>query len=178
MASWTVAGEYLKNGNVREVPMYQGAWTGASVVTDYGAIENTSTHPVGSYAAPIVAGDLVRWYTSADGTVEKAQAGDDGKLIVGIAIDNPHGKTGTGTTQRGKVYFLAPGDIVLMECDATHANLTLGLAIDIDAADATALHGFTIKPTAGTGMGYALDTLALNTAGYTRILIPTGIPGI
>jgi hypothetical protein len=177
MASWTVAGEYLKNGNVREVPVYQGAWTGASVVTDYGAIENVATvHPVGSYAAPVVAGDFVRWYTSADGTVEKMVAADDGKLLVGIMIDNPHGKA--GGTQRAKVYFLAPGDIILCECDVTHAAFTVGLAIDIDVIAATALHGYTVIPTAGTGMGYAMDALALNTIGFIRVLVTTGIPGI
>lgn len=177
MASWTVAGEYLKNGNVREVPVYQGAWTGASVVTDYGAIENVAgVHPVGSYAAPVEAGDFVRWYVSADGTVEKMVNADDGKLLVGIMIDNPHGKA--GETQRAKVYFLAPGDIILCECDVTHTAITVGLAIDIDIIVAGALHGYTVNATAVTGCGYALDALAINTIGFVRVLIAAGIPGI
>lgn len=176
MASWTISGEMLKNGNIREVPVYEGAWTARSVTTDYGDIENTSTHPVGYYAAPVLVGDFVRWYTSADGTVEKMVNADDGKLLVGILIDPPHGKA--GGTRRAKVYFLAPNDIILCDCDITHANFTLGLAIDIDIIDATAKHGYTIKPTAGTGMGYNLDTLALNTVGTIRVQIPAGIPGI
>lgn len=177
MASWTKAGEYLKNGNTREVPVYEGAWTARSVTTDYGDIENvTGTHDVGYYAAPVTAGDFVRWYVSADGTVEKAAAADDGKLVIGIAIDNPHGVA--GGTRRAKVYFLAPGDIILCECDITHAAFTLGLAIDLDAAGATLQHGFSVKPTAGTGMGYAMDTLLINTIGFIRVLVTAGIPGI
>jgi len=177
MATWTSAGEMLKNGNIREVPVYQGAWTGASVVTDYGAIENVAgTHPVGSYAAPVNAGDFVRWYASADGTVEKMVNGDDGKLLIGIMIDNPHGKA--GETQRAKVYFIAPGDIILMEFDVTHTAITVGLAVDLDIIVAGALHGYTMDATGGTGMGYALDALAINTIGFVRVLVATGVPGI
>ena len=177
MASWVNAGEYLKNGNIREVPVYEGAWTAKSVTTDYGDIANvTGTHDVGYYAAPVDAGDFVRWYTSADGTVEKMVNADDGKLLVGIIIDPPHGNA--GGTRRAKVYFLAPGDIVLCEFDITHTAVTLGLAIDVDIIVAGALHGYTMNATGATGFGYALDTLAINTIGFVRVLVTTGIPGI
>lgn len=177
MASWVGAGEYLKNGNVREVPVYEGAWTAKSVSTDYGDIVNvTGTHDVGYYAAPVVVNDFVRWYASADGTVEKMVNGDDGKLIVGILIDPPHGAA--GGTRRAKVYFLAPGDIVLVELDVTHTALTVGCKVDLDIIVAGAMHGYTMDITAGTGMGYVLDAIAINTIGFVRVLVTTGQLGI
>lgn len=174
MATWTYAGEMLKNGFVREFAAYEGAWTAKSVTTSYGDIENTTPHPVGYYAAPIKAGDYLRWYTSADDTVEKAAASDDGKLIVGFAVDNPHGTA--GGTRRVKVYMLAPGDIILAECDATHTAIAINDAIDLDVVAATALHGLTVNKTAGTGIGKAMNALALNTAGKVLVRIVT-VPG-
>ncbi len=168
MASYSYAGEHLKNGNIREVDVYENTWNAVTVVsTNYGDLEATTESPLGYYDAYVSAGDLLSWYTSADYTVQKMSASDDGNLLVGIAVDNPHGTA--GGTRRVKCYFLAPGDIVLLDCDATHTAIAVGDAIDIDAEDSTAKHGFTANKTGGTGFGYALDALGLNTAGTVRV---------
>jgi hypothetical protein len=168
MATYTYAGEHLKNGNIREVAVYENTWNAVtSVSTNYGDIEATTASPLGYYDAPVKAGDALSWYTSADYTVQKVSAADDGNLLVGFAVDNPHGTA--GGTRRVKAYFLAPGDIVLLDCDATHTAIAVGDAIDVDALSATSKHGITANKTGGTGFGYALDVLALNTAGTVRI---------
>ena len=168
------AGEYLVNGFVREVELYEGAWTAQSVTTNNGDIENTTTNPVGYYAAPCTKNCCIIRYATRDDSWQVAAASSNGNLLRGILIDAPHadsGGVGTSKYRRGKVYFLGVNDIIAFDCDATHAAITADLKVSFDAVLATAKHGITVLGDNTNGIGQALDALAVDTAGTVRVRI-------
>lgn len=176
MASYvTYAGEYLVNGMIREVELYEGAWSAlTTVVTNNGEIIGTTTNPVGYYAAPCSKNCCIIRYATRDDSWQVAAASSNGNLLKGILIDSPHaGVDGVGTSKyrRGKVYFLGVNDIIAFDCDATHAAITADLKVSFDAVLATAKHGITILGDGTNGIGQALDALALDTAGTVRVRI-------
>lgn len=181
------AGDYLKNGHVRNVDIYQGAFTAwtADQAAHQGTIQGGdwggTTAYGGTFATPLKGGMLVKQYVKVDGyqvddTYRALEAADETSVIVGELVDDPVGKV-NDAYWKSSVYFYAPGDVKKVHITADNTN-DISLKADIKVTTAASV-GFGGKVTEEefvysgitTPDWIALDNLGLATSGYVRMKI-------